>query len=516
MEVLEFNSICDDGLSIEELINFFNHNSNGFKLPIPYSYIGISQSQVDIMYDHLEMSFCIEAILEYATFLDYEINYNYKGGVTLEIRPTQFKELASALIRLCTLKAENKDIDEDDLFSIREEIEEYRDKINMITPKFPQAIDDYYANLINGGLCEMLGEFLYDNVGEGEQEKSKNDQAVNDTNTDLIDGLEGNTDEKTLNYYYSKNPEWRWGIWKSAASNTIGEVFYVSTYCWIIPVKSNYSKILKYYSGFRKDIYFESATILEHKGVYIAINEFGGIRIDNLQSFTAAIQCSKLALSIETDNSSYNIPFQDFKAYISEFRDVIMLEHKNFRYAYFSFQIASHENLKQIWEHLSSSAGYIQNLLGINSTSSCDWDSLNDNQFEELCYDILCIHTKFDSSTIRKMGKSKSRDGGRDIVILTNSIIDLPEKYIFQCKLLKRTGSLTKSKIPEAANTIMEYGANGYGIFTSGTIDSTLYDLLDGFTKNSKIKTDIVFSVYELEKFLARNKGLKNKYFPPK
>ena len=59
----------------------------------------------------------------------------------------------------------------------------------------------------------------------------------------------------------------------------------------------------------------------------------------------------------------------------------------------------------------------------------------------------------------------------------------------------------------------MQYGAKGYGIFTSAVIDSTLYDMLDGFERNMGIDTSIRMSKYELERFFNRNQQLKNKYF---
>ena len=60
---------------------------------------------------------------------------------------------------------------------------------------------------------------------------------------------------------------------------------------------------------------------------------------------------------------------------------------------------------------------------------------------------------------------------------------------------------------------IMQYGAKGYGVFTSLVIDPTLYDMLDGFERNIGIDTSIRWSKYELERFINMNGQLKKKYF---
>lgn len=59
----------------------------------------------------------------------------------------------------------------------------------------------------------------------------------------------------------------------------------------------------------------------------------------------------------------------------------------------------------------------------------------------------------------------------------------------------------------------MQFGAKGYGVFTTTVIDSTLYDMLDGFTSSMKIDTSFNWSKYELERHLNKNMMIKDKYF---
>lgn len=111
------------------------------------------------------------------------------------------------------------------------------------------------------------------------------------------------------------------------------------------------------------------------------------------------------------------------------------------------------------------------------------------------------------------MGKSRSRDGGRDIVVYTKERIGYkPEKFIFQCKLIKGNNSLTATKVPDISDIIEQYEADGYGIFTSGVIDSTLFDKIDKIAGRRQLKT-LLSSKYELERDLSMLPQLKNRYF---
>jgi hypothetical protein len=78
------------------------------------------------------------------------------------------------------------------------------------------------------------------------------------------------------------------------------------------------------------------------------------------------------------------------------------------------------------------------------------------------------------------MGKSRSRDGGRDIVFHTTGRAGQPPvKWIVQCKLIRDGSSLAGSKV-QVADPVDQYGAGGFCVMTSGVIDSTLYDKLEG------------------------------------
>jgi hypothetical protein len=148
--------------------------------------------------------------------------------------------------------------------------------------------------------------------------------------------------------------------------------------------------------------------------------------------------------------------------------------------------------------------------IGRTTDIVCPWDQLDDNQFEELCYDV--VNYPHQPSKILKMGKSRSRDGGRDIVFHTTGRAGQPPvKWIVQCKLIRDGSSLAGSKI-QVSDTVDQYGCGGFCVMTSGVIDSTLYDKLDGIARNKGIQIDW-WSRLELERFLARHTELRDRYF---
>lgn len=503
MEQLFFHKIHDDQWDIAKLVEFIKRNEKGFELVTKYSYIGSTQSNLDVMQDHLQMSFCVEKILQYAELLNFEKRTKFRSGINFKIVPKNTIHLARVLHELCVLEADERDPDEVDILNILEEVNEYEKTLETRSFKFPDPVDDYYANLINAGIFELAS--IYD--------PSEDDDLDDDEKKELeLSGEE--SDDLYLQKRYAENREWQWGIWKSAAGNTINEPFYVSSYCWVIPSTSNGTKILHDYSGFKREIIFEDAILLDEPARKIALNVFGAIQVDNLRSFSAVAQCIEVHLSKELNLPLTNkVNLASAKYHISEYCDVLKIVVDTFSIVYFDFNKIAHEELKETWARLNPVFESLQKLLGINENISCDWTALDDEKFEELCYDLLSIMPRFDSARMRKMGKSRSRDGGRDIVAFTNNIWGRDtEKFIFQCKLVKSGQSLTKAKVPEAANVIMEHQAKGYGIFTSTVIDTTLYDMLDGFSRNG-INTDQVFSIYELERLLARNAGLRKKYF---
>ncbi|EFP4632898.1 hypothetical protein H1I13_004796, partial [Salmonella enterica] len=154
------------------------------------------------------------------------------------------------------------------------------------------------------------------------------------------------------------------------------------------------------------------------------------------------------------------------------------------------------------------------NYINLPDNISCKWDSLSDEQFERLCYDVIHTHPRFNSDTIRKYGKSRSRDGGRDIEVfdIPRTAGDIPRKWIFQCKLITNSKSLSATRLIDVGDMLEHYNAQGFGVMTSAPIDATLYDKLDAICSKRKIE-QMNFSVLELERALYYDDILRCRYF---
>ncbi|MCE2698716.1 MAG: pentapeptide repeat-containing protein [Nostocales cyanobacterium LE14-WE4] len=142
---------------------------------------------------------------------------------------------------------------------------------------------------------------------------------------------------------------------------------------------------------------------------------------------------------------------------------------------------------------------------------SCSWNQLNDDQFEELCYDIL--REKHKLTDIQKIDKSRSRDGGRDIVFSKGVDINKkPIKWIAQCKLKSDKRSLGKSQVPDISDMLKAQAAKGFCIMTSGIIGATLHDSLDALRDKEGWEVER-WSYLEIERFLAEHPEIKSRHF---
>lgn len=151
---------------------------------------------------------------------------------------------------------------------------------------------------------------------------------------------------------------------------------------------------------------------------------------------------------------------------------------------------------------------------GLGQSIRCAWDTLDDDRFEELCYDVIRLHPKIETASVRKLGKSRSRDGGRDIEALEarNPSDGPPFKWIFQCKLVTKGRSLGASRLVDVGDMLDQYGAQGFGVMTSAPIDATLYDKLDMVCRKRGV-LNRNYSVLELERELHARPSLRARYF---
>jgi hypothetical protein len=490
-----------------------------FELSFPLSSIGFTNSRIDIIRDYSEVSYCCERIAPFLEVLD-------SAFVTRDKIHTDFKilckaidpeKLASDLQYISAmLNGESDEYDDLDRSSFFDDVAGYEETYGKRVFVFPELINNYWANLINGAYWEIASEY-------------------HESETQFF--------SKT----YRKYPEHRFGFWKSPLSVNFKELIYFSTENWVIPPGTNLISALKKYSGLENDLTIENADKVEFNGTTILLTNSTAVYFSHRQQLINSVKFTERLLektpnnkgSKGTKNTHYSIQESLFgepvvkgkrsilrrrseiepepseiKYKVSEFGDLIVVEYKDFDFIFFSSNTLSFEEIKDLHSALHPAYSKTQNLINKSISGRCNWPELSDDTFEELCYDILYCHPQFDSSTIQKIGKSRSRDGGRDITIMTKRTpTNEPELYIFQCKYISGNSSLSAAKVSNAGNVIMQYGAKGYGIFTTAVIDATLYDMLDGFNRNMSVNTFFRWSKYELERYLNAHEAIKCKYF---
>ncbi|QLE41660.1 hypothetical protein FD723_15375 [Nostoc sp. C052] len=318
-------------------------------------------------------------------------------------------------------------------------------------------------------------------------------------------------DDEQVEELHRKYPERRHQFWKSFASLEIGYEFYVSQYSWIVPLESDITELLQKYGGFEDELPpFEEAnylSILNYKP--LVFNKTSVVFFPQEKLFQTQT-CARDILLQKRKDKYYDI--QDFNQEIKEISlakegNILIVSDKSYQYLFFRDSL---EKVK--YENVEKYLNIFKGLVGKPTEISCPWHKLNDEQFEELCYHIICKHYK-PGKEIRKMGKSRSRDGGRDIEFHTPERLGTDSrKWIVQCKLIRDGSSLTGSKINNIMDTIAQYGARGFCVMTSGVIDSGLYDKLDNIKRNYGIEID-EWSKLEIENFLDKHHELRDKYF---
>jgi phage anti-repressor protein len=473
MNIIELHNIADKKITQTELIPFIEANISGFVLKTRYDYIGSCMSSIDVMQDHLEMAFILEKLSQYSKITQYEKNYEvYPPEILITLVPNKndIVLLAKELHYVSLLKTEESDPNEEDLEDILIDLWNFEENIEQISFNFSDEIEDYYANYIYRGIYEMASESTDD-------------------------------DEVYLEDCFRKNPEWKYGFWKNHLQNTPKESLYFSSFCWILKNNVDVNSILSKYSGIENVTFDEASSIND-----LIINDFTAIDFNSLKNFNVAISFINSLTGFSDTNTAF---------WVSQNFDIVKISYSGYYILYFDFEKVKEEFLKELYNETSLLYQNLSALLGFSKDIACNWNILTDESFEELCYDIIYNDIRFDNQTIQKMGKSKSRDGGRDIAVYTKPKFGNPaKKYIIQCKLLKKTASLTKTMMNNSANVIMQYQADGYIVMTNAVIDSTLSDMLDDFKKNPKMNTDTsTYSKYELERYLARNIGIKQRYF---
>jgi hypothetical protein len=395
-----------------------------FELSFPLSSIGFTNNPIDIIRDYSEVSYCSERIAPFLEVLDSALVTRDRIYTDFKIvcKAVEPEKLAAELEYISAmLNGESSEYDDLDRGLFFDEVADYERSYNKRIFVFPELINNYWANLINGAYWEIASEYH-------------------------------ESEAQFFSKTYRKYPEHRFGFWKSPLSSNFKEWIFFSTENWVIPPGTNLISALKKYSGLENDLAIEHADKVEFNGATVLLTNSTAVYFSHREQLINSIKFTKRLLEKTSNNknskeakntyhsvqenlfgeplvegkssrvrrrSEIQIDPSEIRYKVSELGDLIVVEYKDFNFIFFSNNTLSFEEIKDLHTNLHPAYSKTQNLINKSISGRCNWPELSDDTFEELCYDILYCHPQFDSSTIQKMGKSRSRDGGRDITIMT-------------------------------------------------------------------------------------------------
>ncbi len=480
---------------------------------LPLDSIGYTNQHIDICDDLLEAIWAGERLAAQATNAEVERDYppgTHKTRLRLTLHGPSLS--LKAAIRECAVlynRGEDDDADEaaeEQYSATRDAVLDLEDHLNGITARLPQTVDDYFANLVGGAYHQMR----YD-APERYREQ------------------------------ISRYPERRVGYWRSAFSGPLGANCFTSPDGWVIP---NCVELDTFFQitgqKFKSDALLPAKVLTVNSVTYAIAN--GMTAFFPMGQYFKSRICGSIALLEDDDHwppdtfdwsdASFTYsPYREFMSagipdamrsppprvegcLIDPSGSLIVVDDGQFRHLLYDTKALTLDGMKTLFSAVGEVSLSLAASIGLATNPACDWVSLNDEQFEQLCYDLIYSHPLFNSSTIRKHGKSRSRDGGRDIEVYDIPRLPgtRPRKWIFQCKLVTGSSSLSATKLVDVGDMLDHYGVEGFGVMTSAPIDATLYDKLDAVCGKRRVE-QMNFSVLELERELVRNEFVRRRYF---
>ncbi len=491
--------------TIKELANKLRSIPKPYDIEIPLSSIGVTNNNIDIASDYAWALFAGEELYKICSSVKMGFNQDkHQYAIVFSVEPENIDKLAAKLLWLA------------------KGFEDFEDE------DFSEAGNDFEASLLSFPVVhfpELADSFM----------------------ANYLPWVEWQIEDEEREKLYKEHPTWRYHFWKSFASQQFGVDLYSSPYAWIVPSPFDVRLLLPFlgWESNKNEIHLKDAftfrinneplVLVGQEAVvhlpYYCMNKaiecwWWGLKYTGKKQFEGSIksleryeQKSGLQLVDGLEFRDY-LSEQEFQWYMSNDGSIVVAELEQVKFLLFPDvgDKVSQSTLTSYFSIVEETHAKLKDILGFNRLVHLNWELFDDEKFEELCYDILSRCDRFDSSSIRKMGKSRSRDGGRDIEIWTRRRYGKPsEKWIYQCKFSSKTdSSLSGSKIT-ISDVIDQYEADGFGIMTNLVIDSTLYDKLDGIRqtrKNKGIPVGIdTRDKYELDRFISFRKDLLTKFF---
>ena len=365
---------------------------SGSEVPCPM--FGSANSNIDIANDYLFALFLGESIASHCDNINCK---ETRRSISFKFNPKSANTLADLLFQFCQAFNDEWEID------FENSIMEFSFNLDKQVRFFPALADAYTANIVAGQ------EDIYD--------------------SDL--------DQDALQSLYASHPEREFGFWRSFISQELGHDLYVSPWAWIIlndpdseEALRDVTLSLERYGGFEKGI----PLLLD--AFYLSMNDLPSVVFNDFRMMHFPLAGIKKAqacaaaiwdkifrendLTVKFDNVSkifraVHTGFNDkTKLRLSENGYLLVASDAMAQYIFFKEStplkfIESHftkdtewrlETVPTMWEipqkfqveywnaidKLSETLG---TLSGNPVDIALDWDQLNDETFEQLCYDIL-------------------------------------------------------------------------------------------------------------------------------
>lgn len=488
-DVLSLDDLQD--LTDQDLLDRFIRQGKTFRIDFALGSLGSTGDPSDIASDYMDALYFGEQLAKFSSSIDATtIHGKNHSFVRFTLIPTNAPQLLAELRRIVP----GFTFDDEPDMDIRDEVADFDDAIFEAKLRLPDLADKYMANFLNG--------------------------------TSYTENTE---------YWNERYPMLRLGYWRSFASHSAACEFYTSDQAeaaWIVLGNRDAAeRLLAKYGG------FSAAAAKLHGGLSVRLNNFPQIVATpnvavqvSAQRFDNALACVRryIAPSLVDRRSEPQAKWErflerprfewdrwyGFSWATTEDGDAIVCGNEEISFV--AFNQATNRLRPEAVGHLlaetEQATDVFRGLLGLNS-APLKWNALTPDRFEDLCYDVLLRVGRFDERTFRRHGKTKSRDGGRDIEVWTLPRLNEPsEKWIFQCKFITSGSALSGAKVT-IADVVDQYGAKGFGVMTNEVIDSTLYDKLDAIADRRKIGRD-TWDGQRLLRFLSGRRDLMERYFP--
>jgi len=456
------------------------------------SALGSANSHISISLSLLDVAWAVEKLAAEADSVIISVGGYFNRQVTATFKRPK-ASFATALSEVALIFNEDELDDPNpelqaQLQEIGLQIGDFQDAIPKLDPKCPDVVDWYLAELVLGANYEWCSE-----------------------SPDYVRAQ------------FAEFPELRFRYFRSAYSQRLGDACFCSDTGWILSPDIELGTFFSATGQKYRAAEFAPAELYLVGGAVLAVGPSVAARFP-VADFLHGANCVGALMADQVDEvEMLDPPVRHGTAVVLQGAGDLLVHSSGTllvvqdgvaQYLLYGAELVPQAKLAPLVAPAAAAQVRFAELAGIRQSIKCPWSQLDDDQFEELCYDIVRRHPQIETSSVRKLGKSRSRDGGRDIEAFERqrSPDAKPVKWIFQCKLVTTGASLSGRRLQDVGDTLDQYGAGGFGVMTSAPIDATLYDKLDALCTRRNVKQRN-YSVYELERELVQHADLRHLYF---